>query len=154
MKVNTKSIGVIDIDEVDDGIETLSIKELLKYWNPFLAWFELKGVAIAQEEVLECLKKGEEELVFTEIFFSGEYVSDEIAAEARRNHIKKIAYFVKHGVNDAIDVEFLENDNIAVNDGNHRLCAKVIRGETEIESFLGGFIDFAYDNNLVIESVK
>jgi hypothetical protein len=63
-------------------------------------------------------------------------------------HLRRIAYFVVHGWNDAIEVDIgipslrCHVDWI-VQDGNHRLAAAIIRGDEFILASVGGCLDTA-----------
>lgn len=143
---------VKDIEDLDDGVEAIDVSVLVSIWNPFSAWYELKGKAITEEEVQSCIANGDEENVFTELFLPTDSPTEIQVKDARENHIKKIAYFVVHGFSDPIDVECLDYDDFRVNDGNHRLCAAIIRGEKAINGWVGGFLDCAYDAKLILEA--
>lgn len=143
---------IITDEERSDDVEIISVNKLREFYNPFSAWFELMGSPITKDEVFACIEAGEAELVFTELFTQADKFTEDQANEARINHIKKIAYFVVNGVRDPIDVECLDSDDFRVNDGNHRLCAAIILGYTHIKAYLGGFLDCAYEAELLPES--
>jgi hypothetical protein len=65
-----------------------------------------------------------------------------------RQHAARIAYLVKHGWEDSIDIDVGVPSLGAVShwpygDGNHRICAAIIRGDTFISAEISGDIDYA-----------
>lgn len=61
-----------------------------------------------------------------------------------RYHARRIAYLVKHGWNDPILVDVGcggLGGHFSVDDGNHRLCAAVIRGDASIKASTAGMVD-------------
>ena len=132
------------IDELEPiAFHNVPVKELAKYCDPFQCWPELES-PITKEEVLECLRRGEEELVKTplalELSFSDKPMDLPLL---RANHIKKIAYFVKHE-----PVERLSLDvgmpsmgcfvGYFVQDGNHRLAGSIIAGRETVACGISG----------------
>lgn len=75
-------------------------------------------------------------------FFLTQHCSPE---ECYRKHVKKIAFFVKHGWSDPIEIdvgvpEFGGYVSHIIYDGNHRLSAAIIRSDKTIRANLGGSI--------------
>lgn len=58
-----------------------------------------------------------------------------------RKHAERVAWLALNGWIDAISVDasLLESDKWAIEDGNHRLAAAALRGDEEIEVWIGGF---------------
>lgn len=114
--------------------------------NPLSCWSELKS-PITEKEVLDCLKAGQEELVDTplalEMAFRGKPLDLD---KMRENHIKKIAYFVKHDSTEPIliDVGYPSmgvHSSHLVDDGNHRLAGAFIRKDSNVKSRLVGEVE-------------
>jgi hypothetical protein len=126
--------------ELDNQIDiyTLSVKALKEHLNPLAAWNELDS-PITKEEVIEVIENGEAELVDTPlVFVLSECPDKEIA---RKNHIKKIAYFVINGSDQPLDIELSINEEVLLNDGNHRLSGAIIRDDLTIQAEISGFVD-------------
>ena len=99
---------------------------------------------ITKEEVLECLRRGEEELVKTplalELSFSDTPMDLPLL---RENHIKKIAYFVKHEPQERVSLDvgipsmgcFVE---YFIQDGNHRFAGSIIAGREMVACGISG----------------
>lgn len=49
--------------------------------------------------------------------------------ETRKQHIEKISFFIKHGWNDDPITIVFNKDLYPIYDGNHRLCAAIIRND-------------------------
>ena len=63
-------------------------------------------------------------------------------------HVARIAWLIEHWRNDGTDapqLEVLQDGELVVNDGWHRLCAAAIRGDEQLLVDLSGFIDEAPD---------
>lgn len=66
----------------------------------------------------------------------------------REYHIRRIAYLAMSGWRDAIELDFgvpslgYYNTNPVI-DGNHRLCASIIRKDATIRAWVGGQISYA-----------
>lgn len=62
-------------------------------------------------------------------------------------HIGRVKHFIEHGWSDpiSIDVGFVQHDDIwwPIEDGNHRLCAAVLREDEWIEVEVAGDLDYA-----------
>ncbi len=116
----------------------LNIERLFQEITPLSAWHELSS-PITKEEVELAVKNGTATLSATPIYLSPLACPDQ--AEARQNHINKIAYFVIHDAEKPISIEFSEFDMVYINDGNHRLCGKYLRGDPVVEAEIGGFLD-------------
>lgn len=69
-------------------------------------------------------------------------------APSQQQHAARIAYLVKHGWNDCIDIDVgVPSLGMVVHwpytDGNHRICAAIVRSDTHIEADICGDIDYA-----------
>lgn len=111
-------------------IKTEALKSMIPH-PLYNSW----GVMIKMSEIMKCI---EDDL--------GEYVETPLgdtSEEARQNHIKKIAYFVKNGYEDPISLDVgipeigYRPDNL-VDDGNHRLVASYIRKDVSVPCVLSG----------------
>jgi len=63
-------------------------------------------------------------------------------------HVARIAWLAGEWVNDgtnAPQVEILQDGQLVINDGWHRLCAAAVRGDEMIHLDVSGFIDEAAD---------
>jgi hypothetical protein len=65
-----------------------------------------------------------------------------------QQHAARIAYLVKHGWDDNIDIDVGVPSLGAVGhwpytDGNHRICAAILRGDTHIRAEVSGDVDYA-----------
>ena len=138
----------MDIQQRIDELELIAfhnvpVVDLAKYCDPFQCWPELES-PITKEEVLECLRRGEEELVKTplglELSFSDTPMDLPLL---RENHIKKIAYFVKHEPQERVSLDvgipsmgcFVE---YFIQDGNHRFAGSIIAGRGTVACGISG----------------
>jgi hypothetical protein len=65
-----------------------------------------------------------------------------------QQHAARIAYLVKNGWDDPIDIDVGVPSLGAVGhwpytDGNHRICAAILRGDTHIRADISGDVDYA-----------
>lgn len=123
----------------------VSVARVVELFNPLEAWPELHE-PIGKEEVMACLERGEEALSHTPSWTElalGKVVLDE--SEVRRRHVAKIAYFVRHDIQQPIGLEVgipskgYFTDGL-VDDGNHRLAGAWIRGLETISAQISGEI--------------
>lgn len=127
----------------------LDVKKVAEYCDPFKGcWVEIT-TPITKQEVLDCIAKGQAQLVetplWTDIFYKNLPITPE---ESRINHIKKIAYFATHDIESAISLDVgipSMNCYVAhmVDDGNHRLAGAIIKGDSTIKATVGGSVDHA-----------
>ena len=132
------------IDELEPiAFHNVPVKELAKYCDPFQCWPELES-PITKEEVLECLRRGEEELVKTplalELSFSDKPMDLPLL---RENHIKKIAYFVKHEPTEKLSLDVGMPSmgcfvGYFIQDGNHRFAGSIIAERDSIACGISG----------------
>lgn len=134
-----------------DALEPLAfhnvpVQVLKNYCNPLGCWPELKK-AITKKEVEMCLREGKEALAVTPdamgLAITG---ADMDAPEWRENHIKKIAYFVKHEPTKSISLDVgVPSLNCYVGyyivDGNHRFAGAIIGGQKTIQCNISGSIE-------------
>lgn len=123
-----------------NAYHTLKVKDIFKVCNPFKCWIELDK-EITLKEIQECLSESSESMVETPLFLFGDLNVDKDLL--RKNHIKKIAYFVKNGFDNhiEIDVGFPEMgyfNEYLIEDGNHRLAASIIRNDKNIKCIIAG----------------
>ncbi len=99
----------------------VSLNKLLNFVNPLISppWKEIKE-PISAKEVLNSHISEEK----------SEY--DSLKPESRAQHIAKIAYFVKNGWKDEPITLVFNKSLYPVYDGNHRLCAAIIRNDDYI----------------------
>ena len=128
-------------------IINVSVDVLKKHWSPFNSrtrpW-SLRDKAISEKDVKQAVSQGELVSCGREEHFK--YYGDDL----RGLHIKRIAWFVVHGVESPISIyicPFLKESNGSypwiVSDGNHRLAASIVRGDEIIKSNIRGDIDNA-----------
>lgn len=150
-----KSIKSLTTDELEDlAYHDISVKKLYNQCNPFAAWMEI-DLEIKKEEVFECLNQGLEEIAITPLaldaYFDTGKSLDPI--EARQKHIKKIAYFVKHGFDKPISIDVgvpsmgCYTDHL-IEDGNHRFAAAIIRGDKTVKATIIGEGEYAQEIGL------
>lgn len=65
-------------------------------------------------------------------------------------HARRIAWFVRHGWTDAIDLDVGVPSmgcfpRWFIQDGNHRLAAAIFRGDPHIRATVGGDVDYAHE---------
>lgn len=143
-----KSLSDLSTKELEElAHHNIPIENLLNIANPLGCWVELNR-AITKEEVMECVKKKDYEIVDTPLW-SGISRTDD-PEELRYNHIRKIAYFVVNEPQKPIrvDIGFPEfGGNIynfhAIDDGNHRLSGDYLAGRTHVKGHLLGCTDYA-----------
>lgn len=110
--------------------EVLDVKKILENWDPFHAF---GGRRVSESSVHKALAAGN---------FASEFQSWDNRKWSY--HAQRIAYFVKHGWDEPISVDVgcgPLGGHFGVDDGNHRLCAAVIRGDASIKSSTGGLVD-------------
>ncbi len=102
-------------------------------------WLEGKD-AITREEIQRAIDDED---------FHSEPIAEEWYEDGVRDkHIKRIAYLVVHGWDDAIEIDVgvpvlsYWNDHIVI-DGNHRLAAAIFRGDETIGACIAGQLDYA-----------
>jgi len=96
----------------------VSLEKLLEIVNPLRdpPWKEIKDSISTEEVKNSSLSSSKEEY-------------DSLKPESREQHIAKIAYFVKHGWNDEPITIVFNKSLYPIYDGNHRLCAAIIRND-------------------------
>lgn len=107
--------------------EVLDVAKILEVWNPFEFW---DGSA-TEAKIRKALAK--------------EDFADHIDENKRRNsyHARRIAYLVKHGWDEPILVDVgcgPYGGHFMIDDGNHRFCAAVIRGDKSIKASTAGMV--------------
>lgn len=103
-----------------------------KYGDPFGGCWRDIDSRIRLEEIDECLAKGEERLHEPTSWAVLLRLTPEQALQRRREHIQKIAWFVRNGFQEPLEVDvgvpFLGcHVEHKVQDGNHRLAAALYR---------------------------
>jgi hypothetical protein len=96
----------------------VNLKKLTDIVNPLKSppWKELSS-EILPEEILSAKSSIDTE----------EY--DSLKPQTRQQHIEKIAFFVKNGWKDEPITIVFNKDLYPIYDGNHRLCAAIIRND-------------------------
>lgn len=142
----------------DEDLEALafheiSVKKLARLCKPLSCWVEVEQ-SITPEEIHACIERGDESLVSTPLWTAFLFKKTTITVEENRDrHIQKVAWFVKNGFNDPIEIDVGSSrlgimvDHL-VQDGNHRLAAAIIRGDKTIKAHVGGSIEDAQGMNL------
>lgn len=105
--------------------DLLDVRKILEEWDPFAA------LNITRKQVDRAIAKEQ---------YEPEY-EDEI--RTTKYHTRRIAYFVKHGWDDPISVDVgcgHYGGHFEIVDGNHRLCAAVIRGDACIKADTAGMV--------------
>jgi hypothetical protein len=153
--MNKKDLEKLSEDELRQlAHHVLDLETLTKHCDPFVGcWVELE-YPITKQEVLNCIEKGEAQLVetpiWTELAFKNK---DWTEAEVRQNHIKKIAYFATHEIETPICIDvgipslgcYVSH---IVDDGNHRLAGAIIKGDKTIKSHVMGSLNYAQELGL------
>lgn len=146
----------MSLEKMIDNLEPLAyhnveVKILSKLVNPLACWIDLES-PITVEEVLDCVKKGEEELVETPPPFENLYdrpTSEFLTKqEMRERHIKKIAFFVKNEMETPVSIDVGIPSmgayvDYIIDDGNHRLAGAIIKGAKTVKCKIGGSEDYA-----------
>lgn len=150
-----KDLDVVDmsIEELEEkAFHDLSIKRVQELMNPFGCWIELES-PITIDEVKKCIKNGEAELVETPLY--SEYLHSKLSPEeARKNHIKKIAFFALNENTKpiSIDVGFPDDSNVNnmyfLDDGNHRLAGRIVAESKTIKAHVMGDVQYLKNLNL------
>lgn len=132
MKHRCSGLGGLPQQDVErQAWHEVDVATLVGMHNPLRAWSELKS-PIRASEVHECLKAGQEELtetpLWSELAFGKASLSD---GEARRRHVAKIAYFVRHAPQTPISLDVGIPSmgcftSCLVDDGNHRLAGAML----------------------------
>ena len=146
---NIRNIENWELDNILElGYHETDTYMLNQICDPFSCWVDQEN-PITKKEVMECLKKGEEELVhhLENELFSRKLTEEEIL-ENRKNHIKKIAYFVKNENTKPIliDVGIPEMGayvDYKIVDGNHRFAGNIIAGRERTKAHIIGSIEYA-----------
>jgi len=143
------------LDELEESsYHELPLSRVKKLADPFGCWMELKS-PITHKEVLYCLKNNQEQLTETPLALDA--MMDSKGAfdvdEARQKHIQKIAYLVKNGFDNPIDIDVgVPSMNCYVShmieDGNHRLAAAIIRKDKTIKCSITGEGEYAIELGL------
>lgn len=137
--MNSSLTSLDDMSLDQQAHHCLRLSTLKRYANPLGCWPELSGVAITAEEVNDCLGRGDEALRKTPSWFQLAFSRQDITPEdARRRHIQKVAYFVRHPATDPISLDVTEGIGHIVEDGNHRLAGALLRGDKTILAKVAG----------------
>lgn len=138
------------------------VSVLKKYCNPLKCWMELEA-PITVAEVKKALKNNEEELVETPLALTMIWGKNQVKLEnARKNHIKKIAYFVKNEPIKPIGLDvgvpslgcFVD---YFIDDGNHRFAGSIIAKRKTIPCKISGSVEHIkelglwYPNDAMLE---
>lgn len=123
----------------------LKVKDIFKLYNPFKCWIELEK-EITLKEIQNCLNESSENLTETPLFLFGNLKADKNLL--RENHIRKIAFFVKNGFDDPIQIdvglpEMGHFNDYLIEDGNHRLAAAIFRNDENIKCIVTGSEEYA-----------
>lgn len=133
----------------------LSVRRLCRLANPLRCWPEMDR-PVTRAEVLRCVAEQRQALEDTPSWLALLRVPDAerpTPAQSRERHVRKIAFFVVHGVRDPIDLDVgvpsmgCVVDHL-VDDGNHRLAGAWIRGDRTIPARISGSLDHAQDLGL------
>jgi len=99
----------------------VSLTKLLRIVNPLDTppWKEITS-SISKDEINSTIATN----------YGLEY--DPFKPQTRQQHIRKIAYFVKNGWNDDPITIIFHQNIYPIYDGNHRLCAAIVRNDEYI----------------------
>lgn len=119
------------------------VADLLSHCDPFSAWTEKP---ITRQEVRQALAEGRLDDRPYGTLSHSEHATD---AEAREYHVRRIAWLVTHPDRTPIEIDIgapslgwhPSRGAFDFLDGNHRLCAAVIRGDWTIAVTYGGECD-------------
>lgn len=149
-KEELESLSTEELEEL--AYHNIPIENLLKIANPLGCWVELDS-HITKEEVLDCIKKKDYEIVETPLWSGISRDSD--PETLRYNHVRKIAYFV---VNEPIkpiridigipDFGYDIYSHHIIDDGNHRLSGDYIAGKTHVKGRILGCENYAKELGL------
>ena len=137
-------------DIIDKSFYNIPVSELSERCDVWSCWQHLEK-PITEKEIEECLKRNKEELVDTESLEREEPINKK---KLRLAHIKKIAYFVKNGFDNPIDIDVgfpeLNAPNLGhiITDGNHRLAAAIYRKDKGIKANIHGSTDYIKESGL------
>lgn len=131
------------------AFHVVPVATLVELCNPLACWME-QSSPITAKAVRECIKAGQADLcdtpTWSQIAFGQAKITPQ---ENRARHIRKIAYFVLNPINDPIDIDVgfqamgcLPPSHM-VQDGNHRLAAAIIKGETTVCARVNGGVEDA-----------
>jgi len=136
---------------MNEAVVQVSVALLAEIANPLACWNELEK-PITPEEVFACLKCSEEALCDTPIWYKVKEHGDQ--ASLRQRHIRKIAFFVKHGSDHPISIDvgvpslgcYVEH---IIEDGNHRLAGAILKGTPYIPAEISGCMVYAEELGLM-----
>jgi predicted small secreted protein len=139
-------------------VHLVATSVLLGYCNPFRGCWRDISRPIGMDEVTRALGVEDLELSPARPFSAGRELGPVEMRERRLEHASKIAWFVRHGFQDAIEVDVGVPSlgchvNYFVVDGNHRFSAAVYRHLTMHEDpilplSVGGSVDYAKELGL------
>ncbi len=154
MKHRCLGLGGLALEDVErQAWHEVDVATLVAMHNPLRAWAELKS-PIRPEEVHACLAAGQEELcptpLWSELAFGKASLS---AAEARRRHVAKIAYFVRCAPENPISLDVCIPamgcfSICLVVYGNHRLAGACLAQHSTIRAKVGGAVSHAKELGL------
>jgi hypothetical protein len=134
-------------EKVEDGegeVWRVPVDDLLRHWDPFAAWC---GTPVSALEVHEALDEGWLSPEPYDTLPLGSFMGDD--DRARHYHRCRIAWLVVHPDDTPIEIDVgapslgwhPRGGAFDFIDGNHRLCAAVIRGDATIRVGYGGECD-------------
>ncbi|MEK6832701.1 MAG: hypothetical protein AABY32_01525 [Nanoarchaeota archaeon] len=134
-----KSIENKVIEMLDRGPIDLIISRILEVWNPFDILMS-KNLEEVKIDVLHYIKNKDFQRKYLENIFglNENYIRD------LNYDIRRIAWFVYNGWEDAVDIDVGINGfdtRFICHDGNHRLCAAIIKGDKTIKAKVSGGCD-------------
>lgn len=145
--VNKSILNSMTNEELlEKSYHNVPIENIMKISSPFSSWMDIES-PITKEEVFDCIKNNEAELIDTPLTFDN-LNNEEIVRILRKKHIKKIAYFVINKPKNpiSIDIGFPEykiNTNHIIDDGNHRLAGEFLSGNKFIKTTIHGDDNYA-----------
>lgn len=115
-------------------VSRVEVNALRASVDPFSLIEERYGYSIDAEAVKACLDSGNEELSYLNRHETRD-VSPEYLAREREKRVRKIAYFVRYGFSEPINLEIVGSDML-LTDGVNRFCASLIRQDKQVRAYL------------------
>lgn len=132
----------------EDNIHDIKISNLMPNIEPFNCWVDIQR-PLKEEDIFSAVENNLGQLTDTEYKWNESKDSE----EAYWNHIKKVAYFIQHDIEKPISIDVGVPSlgfcpAYIVEDGNHRLLATIIKGNTTIKAEVSGSVDYAEELGL------
>jgi hypothetical protein len=112
----------------------ISVESIQRYCDPFTNTVWGLRRPVTRDDIAKAINKGN-------------FVTNHKYANSFSNHVKRIAYFVVHGWNDAINLDVGVPAlgcvmSWMIVDGNHRFAAAIFRGDKNIMATVDGDLNW------------